>query len=222
MVRVGFNHNQSILLTGAHLVLSQRRVRRLTPEGGWSGIPLTNFGRARRMRHAMSPPELAVWNRLRSSQLGVKFRAQHPIGSYIADSYCREVGLVVEIDGIQHGESQAAGQYDRRRDAFMENYGMTVLRFTSHEVGHRLEEIISTIARVVGQHTIKGESEKQWRFAEELRVGDAIYGCPAGGHQIVQSTVSEVHNLAAYDVWVENHDSFLVSQVALREGYSGL
>ncbi len=174
------------------------------------------------MRHAMSPPELAVWNRLRSGQLGVKFRAQHPIGSYIADFYCREAGLVVEIDGLQHGESQAAAEYDKRRDIFMENYGLIVLRFTAHEVGHRLEETISTIARMASQHTIKGESDKQWRFTEELRVGDAVYGWPAWGSQIVRSLASEILDAEALDVWVDGHEPFLTSCMALREGFSDL
>jgi very-short-patch-repair endonuclease len=174
------------------------------------------------MRHAMSPPELAVWDRLRSGQLGVKFRAQHPIGNYIADFYCRECGIVVEIDGVHHGESKAAEEYDKRRDIFMQNYGLTVLRFTAHEVGHRLEEIISNIARMASQHTIRGEPDKQWRFAEELRVGDAVHGWPACGLQIVRSSAPEVCDVAVYDVWVDGYDSFLTSSMTLREGISGL
>ncbi len=52
----------------------------------------------------------------------------------------------------------------------MENYGLMVIRFTAHEVGHRLEKIISTIAHVASQHTINNESEKPplaWRCTKD-------------------------------------------------------
>jgi hypothetical protein len=39
-----------------------------------------------------------MWSRLRNHGLGVKFRRQHPIGPYMVDFFCREAGLVVEVD----------------------------------------------------------------------------------------------------------------------------
>lgn len=66
-------------------------------------------------RKSLSLPEVILWQRLRRGQTGFRFRRQHPIGPFIADFYCHEVALVVEIDGRwTHDRS-----YDRRRDDWM-------------------------------------------------------------------------------------------------------
>ena len=60
----------------------------------------------------MTDGERRLWSRLRGEQLGVKFRRQHPLGSYVADFACLEPRLIVELDGSQHADQ--AG-YDARR-----------------------------------------------------------------------------------------------------------
>jgi very-short-patch-repair endonuclease len=50
----------------------------------------------------MSLPEVLLWRELRKRAAGVRFRRQHAIGAYVADFYCPEAKLVVEIDGISH------------------------------------------------------------------------------------------------------------------------
>ena len=175
MFQIVGENGKSLCLTEDHLVLTERRVKHLTPSGQWSGIPRHHFGRARAMRQAMSPPELAVWCSLLGKQMGVKFRKQHPIGPYIADFYSHECGLVVEIDGEQHFETEEAQSYDRERDAFMENLGLIVLRFSAYDVGANLEGVLASIYRMARQHTLKSDPEKQWCFAEALRPGDTVY-----------------------------------------------
>src|SRR5208337_573404 len=58
---------------------------------------------ARQLRRNATIPERMLWNRLRGGRLaGLKFRRQQPIGPYIVDFFCHEVGLVVEVDGRSH------------------------------------------------------------------------------------------------------------------------
>ena len=58
------------------------------------------------LRNKITPEELALWYRLKNNQLGYKFRRQHSIGNFIADFYCAEKKLVIELDGSQHLDNQ--------------------------------------------------------------------------------------------------------------------
>ncbi|MHA7811774.1 MAG: endonuclease domain-containing protein [Phycisphaerales bacterium] len=105
---------------------------------------------ARSLRKRMTPPERALWVALRGRKVaGLKFRRQAPIGPYIADFYCHEARLVVEIDGSTHQGSQAA--HDRDRDQWMRDRGMSVLRVSGRDVLQNLEGVVRTIARVAGE-----------------------------------------------------------------------
>ncbi len=98
---------------------------------------------ARTLRREMTDSERKLWAGLRSEQLNVKFRRQHPLGSYIADFACLKPKLIVELDGSQHVDQAA---YDERRDAFFHNQGFAVLRFASNEPIFNLEGVLSVIA----------------------------------------------------------------------------
>tara|TARA_R110001606_G_scaffold371934_1_gene528883 strand:+ start:1346 stop:1549 length:204 start_codon:yes stop_codon:yes gene_type:complete len=56
--------------------------------------------KARELRKTMSKPEIMLWQQLRKKPLGIKFRRQHPIGSYILDCYCPSAKLGIEVDGM--------------------------------------------------------------------------------------------------------------------------
>ncbi len=98
---------------------------------------------ARTLRREMTDSERKLWTGMRGELLGVKFRRQHPLGSYIADFACLQPKLIVELDGSQH-VNQAA--YDSRRDAFFRNQGFVVLRFASNEAFLNFEGVLSVIA----------------------------------------------------------------------------
>jgi very-short-patch-repair endonuclease len=51
----------------------------------------------------MTDAEKKLWWRLRNDQLGLSFRRQHPIGVYVVDFFAPSIGLVIELDGSQHG-----------------------------------------------------------------------------------------------------------------------
>jgi very-short-patch-repair endonuclease len=101
--------------------------------------------RAREMRGHLTAAELKLWDKLRGDQLcGLRFRRQHRIGSYIADFYCSEAKLVIEIDGDSHDERQA---YDEMRTHWMsQQKGLRVVRFTNDEVMKHLEAVLQSIA----------------------------------------------------------------------------
>jgi very-short-patch-repair endonuclease len=101
--------------------------------------------RARTMRKDAVPAERKLWFFLRNRRLsGYKFRRQEAIGPFIADFYCAEARLVVELDGDTHAEKAA---YDARRTRWLETNGYEVVRFVNHYVHRELEAVLLTILR---------------------------------------------------------------------------
>ena len=100
--------------------------------------------RARELRRSMTLPEGLLWRELRKRPEGLKFRRQHPIGPYIADFYCPAHRLVVEIDGQSHGMGQRP-QKDERRDQWMREEGLSVIRFVASDVMSDLDSIVTAI-----------------------------------------------------------------------------
>jgi very-short-patch-repair endonuclease len=82
----------------------------------------------------MSPPEVLIWVRLRDRSADFPaFRRQHPVGPYVADFFCTAARLVVEIDGATHSED-AQVAHDKRRDAYLRDRGLEVIRVTGADV----------------------------------------------------------------------------------------
>lgn len=94
------------------------------------------------MRKNLTPAEARIWLHLKNKKLGVKFRRQHAIGNYIADFYCKEKNLVIEIDGEQHAHNQ---KYDKERDRYFESLGIKVVRFWNGEVLKNIENVLISI-----------------------------------------------------------------------------
>ena len=88
--------------------------------------------RAKSLRHNDTDAEARLWNALRSGRLdGMTWKRQVPFGPYILDFLCRDVRLVVEVDGSQHAEQIV---YDTRRTVYLERAGLRVLRFWNSDV----------------------------------------------------------------------------------------
>lgn len=88
---------------------------------------------ARKLRKAMSLPEVQLWQRLRGGKAGLKFRRQHPIGPYIVDFYFREAALAIEVDGEVHNRADHPVR-DGRRDAFLKQNGLRVLHVAAARI----------------------------------------------------------------------------------------
>jgi very-short-patch-repair endonuclease len=91
----------------------------------------------------MTKSENILWEKLKKKQIcGIRFRRQHPIDFFIADFYCHDVRLVIEIDGEIHNQQK---EYDDGRCAEMEKYSIKVIRFTNSEVENKIDDVIIKI-----------------------------------------------------------------------------
>ncbi|WP_422359964.1 endonuclease domain-containing protein [Reichenbachiella sp.] len=98
---------------------------------------LFEFAKANRKKQTKT--EKILWDVLRNRKLeGHKFRRQHPISSFIADFYCHQSKLIIEVDGGYHLEQEQA-EVDKGRTHELEKLGLRVIRFSNSEVGHDLE-----------------------------------------------------------------------------------
>jgi len=99
------------------------------------------------LRKQLSPPEILLWTRLRARDPGKpNFRRQHPIGPYIADFYCAEARLVVEIDGGGHNAPDQIA-HDERRDRYMSALEYRVLRINAADVMRDADEVADGLVR---------------------------------------------------------------------------
>ena len=105
--------------------------------------------RARELRKSSTPAEQKLWQALRNRNLGdYKFRRQHPIGAYIADFFCAEVGLIVEVDGGGHLDQMV---YDQDRTDWLEGQVYHVIRFWNDDVLYHLDEVTLEIRHTCEQ-----------------------------------------------------------------------
>nr|WP_255556731.1 endonuclease domain-containing protein [Methylococcus sp. Mc7] len=103
---------------------------------------------ARELRKKQTPAEAVMWELLRNRQfIGLKFRRQHQIGEYVADFYCDEHKLVIELDGDVHSTSAQATK-DKTRDAYMTSLGLTVVRIRNAEFLADPKAVLERIAVV--------------------------------------------------------------------------
>jgi very-short-patch-repair endonuclease len=100
------------------------------------------FQKAEMLRKNMTKAEIILWEKLRKNQLGVRFKAQHPIERFIADFYCHKAKLVIEVDGGIHNSQK---EYDLGREAELEKYGIKVLRFSNEEIFDNLDNVMEII-----------------------------------------------------------------------------
>ena len=111
--------------------------------------------RARTLRRDSTFPERKLWSRLRNGQLeGVRFRRQHVIGPYVADFYCADALLVIELDGRSHDTTADA---DLKREAYLERGGYRILRFRNDDVIRGIEGVLEAICSAV-EHYRKRET----------------------------------------------------------------
>jgi guanylate kinase len=101
---------------------------------------------AKSNRRYPTTAEAMLWENVRGKALGVRFRRQHQIGSYIADFVCLKYNLVVEVDGGYHYFGNQIIS-DEIRTKYLESQGFTVIRFDNNEVLQDIEGVIAKIKR---------------------------------------------------------------------------
>ena len=109
---------------------------------------LTAFARGRRKNPTHT--EKLLWRILRSRRVnGIKFRREVPIEGYIADFYCFEHKLIIEIDGDVH-EKPDVRENDVVRQQHHEAAGYRVIRFSSDDVFSRVDWVVDEILKWCG------------------------------------------------------------------------
>jgi len=104
---------------------------------------------AKQLRKEMTKEERHLWyDFLRSHS--VRFSRQKVLGKYIADFYSAEAKLVIELDGSQHYDPDEM-QKDVERTAFLEEYGLTVIRIPNNEVSRNFCGVCEYIDAAVKQ-----------------------------------------------------------------------
>lgn len=102
--------------------------------------------RRKTLRNSLGLPEIILWSHLKDGQLGKKFRRQHSIDHYVLDFYCPESKLAVELDGATH-DNRESQNHDSKRDTFLRQLGIRVLRIHNKEVLENLEGVLEEIKK---------------------------------------------------------------------------
>ena len=98
---------------------------------------------AQQLRRNMTKEERRLWYDFLKN-LPILFHRQKVIGNYIVDFYCAKAKLVIELDGSQHYEDKGI-EKDRERDCFLQELGLTVLRFSNLEINQNFQGVCESI-----------------------------------------------------------------------------
>jgi very-short-patch-repair endonuclease len=120
----------------------------------------------RDLRHKPTNAENLLWKKIRNRNfLSKKFLRQHPIfidtigkeSFYVADFYCHEEKLVIELDGKIHQYSQ---EKDDLRTEIIKEKGLSVIRFKNEEVENNIDEVLKVLERIITHPCLSGRQAK--------------------------------------------------------------
>jgi very-short-patch-repair endonuclease len=99
----------------------------------------------RQLRNNQTKAESFLWRYLKNKGLsGRKFRRQHSVGNYLLDFYCPYEKIAIELDGENH-YSDIGYNYDVKRDQFLSEMGITVIRIENKLLFTDIESVLETI-----------------------------------------------------------------------------
>lgn len=99
-----------------------------------------------RLRRQQTPEEKILWEILRNNKLGCKWKRQVSINFYVADFYCREKMIAIELDGLHHNNNK---EYDQERVNYFASIGITTLRFWNYEIHNNLTLVKNKIIAAI-------------------------------------------------------------------------
>ena len=113
---------------------------------------------SRDLRKKQTPAELAFWEKVKDRRfLGYKFLRQHPLfyeyydkkKFFVADFYCRDLKLIIEIDGGIHEQQK---EYDNIRTEILEvQHGYKVARFKNEDVLNEINKVLMILKSIINQ-----------------------------------------------------------------------
>lgn len=100
-------------------------------------------------RKQMTKAEACLWKyALRNKMLGVSFNRQRPVLNYIADFMCKDLKLIIEVDGVSHTFEEVIVK-DEIRQERLEKGGFKVIRFLDNEVLTNIQQVRNKIFEVI-------------------------------------------------------------------------
>ncbi|MFD2286026.1 DUF559 domain-containing protein [Pedobacter petrophilus] len=110
-------------------------------------------------RKEMTKAEACAWKFLLSGRqmMGYQFRRQRPILNFIADFLCKELMLIIEIDGLTHTWDSVA-ENDKRREKALADVGFTILRFEDDEILKDIENVNRAICFYIEDFELRNKN----------------------------------------------------------------
>ena len=111
---------------------------------------------ANKNRKDMTKAEACIWKYLLSGKqmMGFSFRRQRPVLNFIADFMCKELMLIIEVDGLTHQWEEVANK-DLSRSIALEDIGFTIIRFSDDEVLNDIGNVNRTICFYIEEYLAK-------------------------------------------------------------------
>ena len=105
---------------------------------------------ARKLRNNSTKAEIILWNKLlKKRQLrGYQFLRQRPIHNFIVDFFCKDLKLVIEVDGEIHRFQK---QKDKKREDQIKDSGYTIIRFSNGDILYEFINVIRTLENFVDE-----------------------------------------------------------------------
>jgi len=133
--------------------------------------------RARKLRKKQTPAEAIVWQQVRDRKLGAKIVRQKPVlleyfgrkKAFIADFYCSEARLIIEIDGSVHSRQS---DYDALRELLLTQKGLRLIRFTNKEVLENIDDVVLRIKTAIACASPLDPLSTEWRGVGKAKWGN--------------------------------------------------
>ena len=133
-----YKRKETPLLRGVGGVFSRRKIIWYNPE-------LKEL--ARQLRNNSTKSEIILWKQLKGKFDGkYDFHRQKPLDNYIADFFCYELRLVIEVDGETHNHPDIRKR-DIEKECRLRQLGLYIIRFSDADVLQHLEFTVDTIRR---------------------------------------------------------------------------
>ena len=81
----------------------------------------------------------------------VKILRQKIIGNYITDFYCAKAKVVIEVDGSQHYNLDGYTDYDKKRELFIEQYGIKIIRVLNEDIHKNFDKVCEDIDNIISE-----------------------------------------------------------------------